>query len=100
MNSMSGDYWKIDRKLMEHVAKLSRLKLNEEELNKFSKQLESILKAFKEIDEVNTDDVKPSFHPLELKNNWREDKVEKWEWKPLENTKHKEGKYFKGPKIV
>lgn len=94
------DYWKIDRKLIDRVSKNARLKLTEEETERFAKQLEDILDAFKKIDEVDTRDAKPSFHPQEIKNIWREDKAEKWEWEPLDNTKHKEGKYFKGPKIV
>lgn len=97
---MKSQYWEIDKKLVEHVAKVSRLKLTDEELEKFSKQLENILNAFKEIDEVDTARVKPSFHPQELKNDWREDKVEPWKWNPLENTKHKEKKHFKSPRIV
>jgi len=96
----SKEYWRIDKKLVERVAKVARVKLTEQELDKFSKQMESILQAFKEMDKVDTADVKPSFHPQELKNDWREDEVEPWKWIPLANTKHKEGKNFKGPRIV
>ncbi len=95
-----ADYWKVDRKVVERVAKIARIRLTEEELDKFSKQMEGILDAFKQIDEVDTEKVVPSFHPQELKNDWREDESEQWKWDPLQNTKHKEGKYFKGPKIL
>jgi aspartyl-tRNA(Asn)/glutamyl-tRNA(Gln) amidotransferase subunit C len=94
------DYWKIDKRLVKSVADNARLKLTEQEIEKFTKQLEDILQAFKEIDKVNTDNVKPSFHPQEIKNVFREDKTKAWKWDPLANTKHKEKKYFKGPKIV
>lgn len=94
------DYWKIDKELVKRVAKNAKLELTEEEIEKFTKQLESILSAFKSIDEVDTKNVEPSFHPQEIENVWREDKPHKWEWAPLANTKHKEGKYFKGPKAV
>jgi len=94
------DYWKIDKELIKRVADNARLKLTEQEIEKFTKQLEDILQAFKEIDKVNTDNVKPSFHPQEIKNVFREDKVKEWKWDTLANTKHKEKKYFKGPKIV
>lgn len=97
---MDKEYWKIDKKLVERVAKVARLKLSEEEIDKFSKQLEDVLQAFREIDKVDTADVKPSFHPQELKDDWREDKARPWKWEPLANTKHKEDKQFKGPKIV
>jgi aspartyl-tRNA(Asn)/glutamyl-tRNA(Gln) amidotransferase subunit C len=95
-----SDYWKIDKELMERVASNARLKLTDEEMEKFLKQLGDVLSAFKKIDEVDTKDVKPSFHPQEIKNVLREDVAVEWKWSPLENTKHKEGKHFKGPKIV
>lgn len=94
------EYWKIDKKLLEHVSNIARLELTEEEKEKFIKQLEDILKAFKKIDEVDTKNVKPSFHPIELKNVMRDDEAKPWKWEPLANTKHKEKKYFKGPKII
>jgi aspartyl-tRNA(Asn)/glutamyl-tRNA(Gln) amidotransferase subunit C len=97
---MEEKYWKIDKKLVERIAKVSRIELTEQEIEKLSKELGSILQAFKEIDKVNTSDVDPSFHPQELKNDWRDDKAQKYEWDPLGNTKHKEDRYFKGPRIV
>ena len=97
---MGKEYWKIDKELVQHVAKVSRLNLSEEEVEKFSKQLEDILQAFREIDKVDTAGVKPSFHPQPLCNDWREDKAKQWKWEPMANTKHKEDKQFKGPKIV
>jgi aspartyl-tRNA(Asn)/glutamyl-tRNA(Gln) amidotransferase subunit C len=95
-----AEYWEIHRKLLEHLTKVSRLELTEEETEKFTDQLKVILEAFKEIDKVDTDEVEPSFHPSELKNVLREDVVKPWDWNPLENAEHTEGKYFKGPKIT
>ncbi len=100
MTNEKSDYWKIDEKLIDHISKVSRLSLTEKEKEKYLKQLADILKTFKEIDEVDTENVEPSFHPLPLSNVWREDEVKKWKWDPLKNTEHKEEKYFKGPKIV
>ncbi|MCX8179656.1 MAG: Asp-tRNA(Asn)/Glu-tRNA(Gln) amidotransferase subunit GatC [Candidatus Aenigmarchaeota archaeon] len=94
------DYWKIDEKLIEHVCKMAKIELTEEEKKKYLSQLIEILRVFKEIDEVDTVDVEPSFHPIEIKNSWREDKVEKIIWNSFENTQNKEDNYFKGPKIV
>lgn len=94
------EYWKIDKKLLERVAKVARLSLKEEEKEKFVKQLANILEAFKEIDKVDTAKTKPSFHPQDIKNVWREDEAKKWEWDALGNTELKEKRYFKGPRIV
>jgi aspartyl-tRNA(Asn)/glutamyl-tRNA(Gln) amidotransferase subunit C len=95
-----ADHWEIDRKLLDRLAEASRLDLSDEELEKFTDQLRVILEAFREIDKVDTDGVEPSFHPSEMKNVLREDEAKPWEWDPLTNSEHKEGKYFKGPRIA
>ena len=95
-----ADQLKIDKELVKRIAANARLKLSEEEMEKFTHQLENILVAFKSLDEVDTKDVKPSFHPQEISDVYREDKAGKFEWDPLGNTKHKEKKYFKGPRII
>jgi aspartyl-tRNA(Asn)/glutamyl-tRNA(Gln) amidotransferase subunit C len=93
-------YWKIDEKLLNHIAKIARLKLTSEEKRKFLSQLQEILDVFKKIEKVDTKGVKPSFHPLEIKNVWREDRIKRWKWSPLAHTKHKELKWLKGPCVV
>ena len=95
-----ADYWKIDKELVKRVADNARLDLTDEEIENFTKQLSDILITFKKLDEVDTKDVKASFHPMEIKNVYRDDKAVEWKWDPLANTKHKEGKHFKGPKII
>ncbi len=94
-----SDQWTIDRGLVERIAKVARLELTEDEIEKFTKQLKVILEAFRELDDVDTEGVEPSFHPQELSNVLREDEVTSWSWDPLENTDHREGRYFKGPRI-
>lgn len=81
------------------LAEAARLSLTDEETEKYSKQLSVILDAFKELDEVDTDGVEPSYHPLEMADSLREDKPEDWEWSPLANVDDKEDGYIRGPKI-
>ncbi len=92
----------INKDLILKVAKNSRLKLTEEEINEFVPQFREILNTFSEISKVKTDSVKPSFNPVELKNVVREDMpgecVQTDEL--LKNAKHKKGKYFLGPKAL
>jgi len=95
-----ADYQKIDRELLDHIAEVSRLKLTDEELERFTEQLKVILEAFREIDEVDTEGVEPSFHPSELKDVLREDEAKPWDWDPLGNSGHKENRQFKGPRIT
>lgn len=93
---------KIDEQTLKKVAGIARLKLSEDETKKFTKQLQSVLDAFKALNEVDTEKVEPAFHPFEIKNVFREDTVEPslTTEEALSNTKHKEGKHFKGPRIV
>ena len=54
------------------------------------------------IDDVNTDDVPPTYHVLDLVNVYREDKIQKSqiEEDPLKNAPKKEGRFFKSSRIV
>ena len=92
----------VDRKLLEHVAEIARLKLSEEEIKKFLPQLKEALEFFSKLKEVNTDNVKPSFQPVELKNALREDKEEEClsQDDALSLTENKKDGYFKGPRAV
>ena len=92
----------VDRKLLEHVAEVARIKLNEEEIKKFLPQLEEALEFFSKLKEVDTDNVKPSFQPVEIKNAMRED-IEKESLSQdnaLSLAEHKKNGYFKGPRAM
>lgn len=92
----------VDRKLLEHVAGIARLKLKEEEIKKFLSQLKEALEFFSKLKEINTDNVKPSFQPVELRDVMREDKEEKClqQDEALSLAEHKKDGYFKGPRAV
>ena len=90
----------VTRDLVLELAKAARLNLSDEETAKYTQQVSVILDAFKELDEVSTEGVEPSYHPMEIADRLREDVVEKWDWDPLANVKDKEGKYIRGPKII
>lgn len=93
---------KIDEQTVKKVSGLARLNLTDDETKKFTKQLQNVLDAFKSLNEVDTEKVEPAFHPLEIKNIFREDNLEPslTNEEALANTMHKEGKHFKGPRIV
>ncbi len=58
----------ISREQVLHVAKLARLALNEEEVDRFSEQLNAILEAIGKVSELDLADVAPTSHPLALVN--------------------------------
>ena len=92
----------VDRKLLEHVASIARIKLSEDEINKFLPQLKESLEFFSKLNEINTDGINPSFHPVPLKNAMREDikKESLSQDEALSQTEHKKEGYFKGPRAV
>ena len=63
----------ITRDEVLHVAKLARLELSEEEVERFGAQLSAILEAVGKVSELDLEDVEPTAHPLELVNVWAED---------------------------
>jgi aspartyl-tRNA(Asn)/glutamyl-tRNA(Gln) amidotransferase subunit C len=58
----------ISRDQVLHVAKLARLALSEEEIERFGEQLSAILEAVGKVSELDLDDVPPTSHPLALVN--------------------------------
>ena len=93
-------YGKIDKRVIEHICEIAKLTLDEDEKEMYAKELNSVLEAFKQMEEVDVSGIEPSFHPYKVENVWREDVVKKTDWDPLYNTKHKEKGLFKGPSIV
>ena len=66
---------KITMAEVEHVARLARLELNEQEKEKMRAQLDSILSYIDKLNELDTSGVEPTSHVLPLTNVFREDGV-------------------------
>ena len=92
----------ITIKEVEHVAKLARLALSEEEKTKFADQMGKILDYFNQLNEVDTTDIEPMTMPIPIKNVMREDIVEKAQNREriLANAPEEEDGYFRVPKII
>ncbi len=58
---------------MLHVAKLARLELADDEVERFTEQLSAILEAVDKVSELDLADVEPTAHPLDLVNVWAAD---------------------------
>lgn len=92
----------INRDIVEKILALSRLYLKEEEKEEIIPQLEEILSYFRNIEELDTENVEPMFHPPIQKLLLREDKEEKiFSEKVLEKISPIfEKDFVKVPKIV
>ena len=82
-----------------HVARLARLALTEEEIERLGSQLNAILDAVGKVAELELEDVEPTSHPLALVNVWAED--EPRPSLPLEsalaNVPERDGDFFRVP---
>jgi aspartyl-tRNA(Asn)/glutamyl-tRNA(Gln) amidotransferase subunit C len=63
----------ISRDEVVHVARLARLALTDEELDRFAGQLDAILEAVGKVSELDLSGVEATLHPLALSNVWAED---------------------------
>ena len=91
----------ITIKDVEHVAKLARLELTEEEKELYTKQLGDVLKYVDQMNEVDTSNVEPMFHAIDFVNVMREDKVvyEQTKEALMANAPDEENGFFRVPKI-
>ena len=82
-----------------HVARLARLALTDEEIERLTEELGAILDAVGVFAELDLADVPPTSHPLDLVNVWDED--EPRESLPLDdvfaNAPERDGDLFRVP---
>lgn len=95
---------KITKKDVEYVARLARLALSDEEKERYTAQLESILEYIEKLNAMDTTNVAPTTHVLPLSNVWREDQVDANRFdgpdRILKNAPDTEGPFFKVKKVI
>ena len=62
----------LSREQVQHIARLARVGLSEEDIDRFSEQLSEILDYFERLRQVDTEGVPPTAHTLPLHNVMRE----------------------------
>lgn len=92
----------IDRKTVEHVAKLARLQLSAEELDRYGKQLGAILDYIAKLEKLDVSGLEPLAHAVDTDNVFREDvpRPSLSRDAALQNAPEKTGDFFVVPKIV
>lgn len=69
----------LNKKDIEHIAKLARLELTEAELEKYGTQLSGVLSYIDQLSEVNTNGVEPTAQVTGLENIFRQDVINECE---------------------
>lgn len=92
----------ITRDEVLHVARLSRLALSPDEADRLGAQLGNILGFIKQLDRLDTRDVVPTSHAVELGTPFRDDVVRPFGDKEalLANAPDREGDFFRVPRII
>ncbi|MBE6081537.1 Asp-tRNA(Asn)/Glu-tRNA(Gln) amidotransferase subunit GatC [Acidilutibacter cellobiosedens] len=92
----------ISKEEVKHIAELSRLKFNEEEIEDFTRKFSEVLEYVEKLKEVDTEKAEPMYEVNSLIQLMREDKVKESIPKEdaLLNAPDKEFGYFKLPKVV
>jgi aspartyl-tRNA(Asn)/glutamyl-tRNA(Gln) amidotransferase subunit C len=93
---------KISRQEVEHVALLARLHLTDSEIEQFTGQLDAILTYVDKLNELDTRNVEPTSHVIDVGNVLREDRVH--DSIPVEealaNAPDPDKGFFKVPRIL
>ena len=93
----------ITREDVLHLAELSNISLSEEQIEPLIRDLGNIVNYFSQLDELNTENVEPTYQCFDMQNVWREDVIEDFEATRedlLSLTVESEDNQIKVPKVL
>lgn len=93
----------IKREDILHLAVLSNLSLKEDEIDPLKKDLEGIIGYISQLDELDTENVEPTYQVFEMENVWRSDEVlaqDATREELLALTKEEKDNQIKVPKVL
>jgi len=93
----------IDKQQIEHIAKLARIELTEEEKEKFTNELSSVLDYVNQLNKVDTSKIEGISQVTGLENIIREDiedKIRDKRYKLLNEAPKRKGDYIQVPKVL
>ena len=93
---------KIDKKEVRHVAALARLKMDEQDLDSYGKDLADILGYVAKLDEIDTSGVDPTAQVISMDSPFRDDELSRSfsHVQSLKNAPQREGFYFQVPQVI
>ena len=92
----------MDKKTVSKIADLAKVQIDDNQIDNIVHNLEKILDLVDEMNSVDTDNVEPMSHPLNLKQELRVDEVTEKNLRDTfqENSTTSEDGYYKVPKII
>ncbi len=88
---------KLEKEKVEHIAKLARIELTEQDKEKYAEELTTILNFVEKLNEVDTENIEPTYQVIGRINSFRSDNEEKFgkEEKLVKAAPGNDGKYVK-----
>ncbi len=97
-------FMQLSKQEIQHIAKLARLELTDEELKKYGGQLSAVLNYIDQLKEVDVKGVEPTAQVTGLVNVLREDEVENWDKQEIEEAldgaPEREGRFIKVKRVI
>ena len=92
----------VTKEDVRYIASLAKLKFNDKEILDFTIQLNQILQYMDKLNELETENIEPLSHPVEIVNVFREDVLQKSisTESALKNAPDRTDQYFKVPKVI
>ena len=87
---------------VQQIAKLARLKFDESEIENLTSDMNKILDYMDQLNELDTNNIEPLSHPLDLNNVMREDELIKSisREEAFKNAPSANQEFFKVPKVI
>lgn len=87
---------------VQQIAKLARLKFDENEIENLTSDMNKILDYMDQLNELDTNNIEPLSHPLDLNNVMREDELIKSisREEAFKNAPSANEEFFKVPKVI
>lgn len=92
----------LSREEVQHVARLARLHLSDEELERMREQLDAILAYIDKLKELDVEGVEPTSHAVPLVDVMRDDELAPClpQETALANAPDRAGEFFRVPRII
>lgn len=92
----------VSKKDVQYIAHLARLQFSEEETESLAGDMSKILDYMETLEEVDTSDVEPLEHVIELEYRFRDDKAEQplSHDDALKNAPDADTDYFRVPRVI
>ena len=92
----------IKKSEIAYISSLSKLKMEDAEMDNYTRQISEILEMIQQLEKVDTHDIEPMAHPLNMKQRLRADVITEENHRDLyqNNAVEFEEGFYKVPKVI